>query len=34
VRIEDVVAVAARGHEVLTAGLPKDADAVQALCAA
>jgi len=34
VRIEDVVAVAARGNEVLTASLPKDTDAVQALCAA
>ncbi|MES2402875.1 MAG: aminopeptidase P N-terminal domain-containing protein [Pseudomonadota bacterium] len=34
VRIEDVVAVAARGNEVLTAGLPKDIDAVQALCTA
>lgn len=33
VRIEDDVAVTARGNEVLTAGLPKDVQAVEALCA-
>lgn len=33
VRIEDDVAVGARGNEVLTADLPKDVGAVQALCA-
>jgi Xaa-Pro aminopeptidase len=33
VRIEDDVAVTARGNEVLTADLPKDVEAVQALCA-
>jgi Xaa-Pro aminopeptidase len=32
IRIEDDVAVTARGSEVLTAMLPKDIDAVQALC--
>ncbi len=32
IRIEDDVAVRARGPEVLTAGLPKAADEVQALC--
>jgi Xaa-Pro aminopeptidase len=34
VRIEDDVAVTARGNEVLTAALPKDVATVQALCAA
>ena len=33
VRIEDDVAVNARGNEVLTAALPKNADDVLALCA-
>ncbi|MGH8145208.1 MAG: aminopeptidase P N-terminal domain-containing protein [Rhodanobacteraceae bacterium] len=32
IRIEDDVAVTARDPEVLTAALPKDADAVEALC--
>ena len=32
IRIEDDVAVTPRGNEVLTAGLPKDLDTVQALC--
>lgn len=34
IRIEDDVAVGARGSEVLTAGLPKDIEGVQALCGA
>lgn len=33
IRIEDDVAVTARGNEVLTADLPKDVETVQALCA-